>query len=165
MGDITQEELKNRLDYNPLTGVFTWLHDKPNVKKKAGDSAGCKMNKGYIHINLNGKKYLAHRLAWLYTYGVFPSGFIDHINGDRDDNGIVNLRQVTNRENCQNNITVRNGDRLVGAHWSTKMQKWKSSYHYNGKYHNLGVFNTAQEASKAYIEATQTLKEAQSANP
>ena len=91
---ITQEELKELLDYNPETGLFTW-NVYNNIKNKT--TAGT-FNDGYIQIKIKQKIYQAHRLAWLYVYGEWPKGQIDHINGIRDDNRIENLRDVTNRE-------------------------------------------------------------------
>jgi hypothetical protein len=85
---MTQDELKEILNYDSLTGNFTWLVSK-SKKIKIGDRAGCiAKSTGYRVIGINGKPYLEHRLMWLYYHGYFPSVGIDHINGDRSDNRI-----------------------------------------------------------------------------
>lgn len=87
--------LRSCLAYDPDTGVFTRLKtDNPNPAAVVGGVAGHVQPHGYRHIRVGDHRYLAHRLAWFYVYGVWPADEIDHINRDRDDNRISNLRLV-----------------------------------------------------------------------
>lgn len=101
MGNLTQARLKEILHYDPDTGIFTRRLDRgPNAPKDS--VAGTPDKNGYIVIKVDFTQYKAHRLAWLYIYGVWPNNQIDHINHIVDDNRIVNLRDVTNSENQAN---------------------------------------------------------------
>jgi len=105
---ITQQELKELLHYNPETGIFT-RKTKVNRNKVIGSIAGTTDFHGYVAIAIDGKKYKAHRLAWLYMYGKFPDNCIDHINNITTDNRIVNLRDATLSQNqCNKKINVNN---------------------------------------------------------
>jgi hypothetical protein len=96
---LTREQLKEALDYNPDTGLFTWKKlPKAAHRKKVGEIAGSHDEKGYIRIGINGTVYKSHRLAWLYVYGQWPSKIIDHVNGVNDDNRISNLRDSSELE-------------------------------------------------------------------
>ncbi|MGE1723358.1 HNH endonuclease signature motif containing protein [Enterobacter hormaechei] len=103
---ITQARLKECLDYDPLTGSFTWIKSTAYCIKPGmpADSLTCN---GYIGIKLDGKNYLAHRLAWLYMFGEFPPGHLDHINCVRTDNRIANLRPATHTKTCITRICAR----------------------------------------------------------
>lgn len=146
---ITQAELKEKVDYNPDTGLF--------VRKDKKNTVWALTNTGYLRITLKNKEYLQHRLAWLYVYGSFPKDEIDHINGIRSDNRICNLRDVSHRENLQNQTYHRNG-KLAGCRYVSKIQKWRSRIVVNGKRYEVGVFKTEEEASKAYLEASGNLE-------
>ena len=76
------KSLRSLLDYNPDTGIF-WWRMQPSRSVKAGAAAGSVSSKGYIVIRINGMKFMAHRLAWLHTHGVWPEHEIDHLNGNR----------------------------------------------------------------------------------
>lgn len=149
---LTQAKLKEVLHYDPETGDFTWVTSPANCIK-AGDKAGSKDSYGYHKIALGGKTYKAHRLAWLYTNGEFPEDAIDHINGVRDDNRLVNLRAVTTRENQQNQKKfIHNTSGTTGVHWHKGAQKWVARIFTNGKRIHLGSFEAlalAIEARKA----------------
>lgn len=101
---ITQERLKQLLDYDPDTGEFTWKLDRSGTVL-AGSVAGTVKSSGYIDIRVDGKLYKAHRLAWLYFYGYLPEYFIDHINNNRRDNKIINLRSASKLQNSHNRLT------------------------------------------------------------
>lgn len=140
------------LSYNPDTGLFTHTKNKQGGKKK-GDIAGS-YNKvlGYVVIKLKGKSYMAHRLAWLVTYGTFPKGQIDHINHNRSDNKISNLRDVSVVEN-QRNITKPsdNTSGVVGVRWNEKANRWHARIAVDGKEVYLGYhveFSDAVNARK-----------------
>jgi hypothetical protein len=153
--DWTLKYLKEILEYNEQTGIFTWKENRGSNKTK-GKIADNKNLRGYITIGINGKRYKAHRLAWLYIYGDFPKGQIDHINGVRDDNRIENLRIVTNRQNCQNYKIHREG-KLVGNSFHKNNKKWQSSIVINGKQKYLGYYETQQEAHEAYLNKLKEL--------
>jgi hypothetical protein len=149
---ITQAELKALLDYNPDTGVFTWRVDRTGGTK-AGDTAGCKHKDcGYIRVKLNEKAVYAHLLAWLYIYGKLPQQQLDHKDGCRTNNAISNLREITNRENQNNQRRHREG-KLVGAHLHKKTGRYESSISIDGKKVYLGIFQTEEEANAAYLKA------------
>lgn len=92
--------MKDRLSYDRETGGFFWR--KRSGSQCAGNKAGTVSADGYVKIKITGKMFMAHRLAWLFTYGDWPRGEIDHINGDRADNRISNLRDVSRSANQRN---------------------------------------------------------------
>ena len=140
------------LKYDENTGVFTWKLANSQVKR--GQRAGAKNNEGYINIRLRKHTYPAHRLAWCHYYGEEPTGFvIDHINGDRTDNRIKNLRKATIKENAQN-IAKQNrktGSRYKGVARRTN-GKWMAYIEEDGKRDYLGTFATEAEAAMARVE-------------
>lgn len=150
--------LRPRLAYDPLTGIFTWKQLPKNTSAvKLGSVAGSYTSQDYIMIRANKKGWLAHRLAWLFTYGDWPSKQIDHINGVRDDNRIANLRDASNLENMRNQPCHRAG-KVVGIHFNKRNQNWNASIGLgNGKRQFLGVFATATEAALAYQIALKEL--------
>lgn len=152
--DLTAELLRALLHYDPETGIFTWLLPKSS-KIKPGDRAGGKdIQSGYRSIWVVGKGRAEHRLAWLYVYGEWPKGDIDHINGISDDNRIANLRDASTSQNCQNQRKARisNSSGLLGVK-KFRPGQWQSSIGVNGKYIHLGTFNSPESAHLAYIEA------------
>ena len=148
---VALERLREVLDYNPDTGVFAWKVSLRN-RVKPGDAAGS-YNQGYRRIEIDGICYTAHRLAWFYMHGVWPK-VIDHVNGNRDDNRIDNLRSTTFLGNSQNRRADRGGtSALVGVSWDTACQKWRATIGVRGKSKHLGYFDTEQEAHSAYLKA------------
>lgn len=146
---ITQSELKSLLNYDKETGIFTWLVNRP--KRPIGSIAGTKHNAGYVHIRVNNKKYLAHRLAWLYIHGEFPE-FLDHINGIRDDNKISNLRIATKTENnCNKIMPKHNTSGFKGVSWHVKNKSWQASIAVNGIQIALGSYDDFEKACQAVI--------------
>jgi hypothetical protein len=149
---VTQEFIKSVLNYNPETGVFTWKVNK-SKRSKIGHIAGWKDN-GYIRIELNGKTYRAHRLAWLYVNGEFPSNLIDHIDGNRSNNKISNLRKATYLENSQNYKTPKtNKSGVKNVSWYKTMKKWVVTLGINGKKKTIGYFDDLELAELVAIEA------------
>lgn len=147
---LTQERLKQLLDYNPETGVFTWKVRRAGTAR-VGAVAGSLQITGYIHIQIDQHMYSAHRLAWLFMHGAFPAAglHIDHVNGERADNRAINLRVGTHRANMQNLPCHRKG-KLPGACWHKRKQKWQALAQLNGKYYSLGYHGTAEAAHEAY---------------
>lgn len=97
----SQERLHELFDYNHETGVFTWKLS-PSRCTSAGSVAGSLHHTGYLNISIKRRRYQLHRLAWKYFYGEEPPAELDHINRDRTDNRISNLRPATKAQNCQN---------------------------------------------------------------
>lgn len=146
---MTQEQLKQLLTYDATTGLFTWLV-RPCKKYPAGMVAGCRHPNGYIRIAINGRLYGAHRLAWLYVHGQFPDGVIDHINRQRHDNRLANLRAVTRAQNQQNRGVNKNSTSGVnGVCWDQRTSKWKAHIMLNGRTICLGRHSTIGEAAHA----------------
>jgi hypothetical protein len=157
MTELTKEHLKELLSYDPETGIFTNLTQR-GKRIKIGGVAGFKGN-GYVRIEIDYKTYQAHRLTWLYTYGEFPETFLDHINEIRDDNRLVNLRLATRQENHHNISTPNknNASGLRGVCWHKFSGKWRAQIMINGRVKYLGNFDTAEQASKAYVTAKREL--------
>lgn len=126
---LTQEELKQKLIYDPETGIFTWIPRPRSFRRNY--VAGGQMLNGYITIGV-GKPYLAHRLAFLYMTGQFPTNQVDHINRIRNDNRWCNLRDATSSENSFNKSVVgvyefiRKGRQ--GLWYEAKIQKYGKQY-------------------------------------
>ena len=157
--DLTSNELKSLLTYDPETGVFMWLEKRggPRSDLKAGTNNG----RGYLVIKVKGKSYRAHRLAWLYVTGEWPKNEIDHINGVRNDNRFCNLRDVTKSEN-QHNQKMRDG-RYPGVYWHVRDERWGAKVVYKGKAIHLGYYLTEKEAFEAYLIAKKAFHD--TANP
>ena len=104
-------------------------------------------------ISIDGRKHLAHRLAWLYVNGYCPPGDIDHINGDRAANRISNLRLATRSENLQNQSKAQKHNKtgLLGV--SHRRGKFRAQIRVDGKKMHIGTFPTPEEAHTAYLEA------------
>lgn len=145
---LNQAKLKELLDYSPAHGAFTWRVNRSRTAK-ANAPAGGKTDSGYIRIIVCGKSYAAHRLAWLYVHGVWPTSEIDHINRNKADNRIANLRQVTRSENCQN----KDLSKLPGITWHKATSKWQARIKINQKLIHLGVFEDINEAKNARKQA------------
>lgn len=143
---LTAERLREVLRYEPETGVFIRVDD--------GRIAGGKTGTGYRLISVFGKQYYAHRLAWLYIVGEFPSLCIDHINGDRMDNRFSNLRIAEHRQNCANaRRSSANTSGLKGVSWSKAAGKWQANVKRDGVNIYLGLFKTREAAHAAYMDA------------
>ena len=152
--EITQDYLKEHLEYRD--GHLFWI--KPTARRvKVGQQFGCYYNTGYRVGGLKGKIYLEHRLTWLYHYGVWPKGHIDHNNGIRDDNRIENLRECTRQQNMLNRKSYGKTSKYKGVCWYKPSKKWRAGYNYNGKHHYLGLYTTELEAAEAYRKATEHL--------
>ena len=143
---MNQEYLQSVLHYNESNGLFTWKINKSS-KVKFGKTAGSVTNQGYIEIWIDYRRYQAHRLAWMYIYGKFPEKLIDHINGNKSDNRLDNLRLATNKENCQNSrLSKKNTSGVKGVSWHTKTKKWRAYIKNHGKFKHLGLFDDFFEA-------------------
>jgi len=145
---LAQERLKELLHYDPDTGVFTWRVSKRGIK--AGSIAGATDKHGYSIIGADKARYKAHRLAWLYVYGGFPCGEIDHEDRDKANNKIANLRDVEAIENRRNMpIPSHNTSGIVGVCWDAARGLWAARIQVNGRSINLGRFASKKEAAAA----------------
>jgi hypothetical protein len=147
---VDAEFVRLVLDYDPLTGLFTW---KKHRRTLIGKQAGFSDRSGHWRIRLRNKAFAAHRLAWLHVHGRFPDGNIDHINGNPADNRLANLREVSHVVNMQNqrraNIDSQTG--LLGCH--PHGTKFQAQITVNGRIKHLGIFASAHEGHEAYLAA------------
>lgn len=144
---LTQAALKTLLAYEPATGRFTWRVKRFGARPGA-IAGGSRKHDGYWRISFNGHRYLAHRLAWLYVYGVWPSKQIDHINGNRCDNRIKNLRDVDQYQNCQNQKVHRDSKSAIKGVYRHQ-GRWHAEIMCEGIRARLGSYATAAEAKAA----------------
>lgn len=148
--ETTISRILELLSYNSETGRFTWIK-KPCRRIRCGDVAMNKSPTGYVRIGIDGKRYLAHRLAWLYVYGEWPSGDIDHINGDTSDNRIANLRDCTRSQNLLNQGKHKNNKSgNKGVFYDSRRNKWVAKSQINRRQAYLGSFESKAAASLAY---------------
>lgn len=146
---ITASRLRSVLQYDPENGLFLWLVDRPRAR--AGFPAGTiNAKSGYHRIKLDGRLYQSHRLAWLYVHSAWPLQ-LDHINGDKSDFRIANLRPCTQSTNYMNrrrnlNKELPKGVRKRGNRYQARIQV-------NGKSKWLGTYPTENEAQAAYMTA------------
>lgn len=144
--------LKELLNYNPDTGNFNWLCSRSGVHASKS-FAGGKTAGGYLKICINGDSFCIHRLAWFYVYGYWPDQ-IDHINGIRDDNRIVNLRDVSSGDNGKNSsIPSHNTSGVLGVCWHKHTGRWRAQIQVEGKVIHLGCFDYFNDAVISRQEA------------
>lgn len=177
MADLTQARAKAYFNYDPDTGLMSYL-ERPERefatnmtyarhKRRVGKVSGCRNIDGYIKIHIDGVYYYAHRIAWLIMTGElvnYPDFEIDHINGDRSDNRWCNLRKVTKSENQRNSSQrLNNTSGVHGVNWKPKYNstpgdgRWVARI-WNGPRHvYLGSFKTLHEASIARKAAERVL--------
>jgi hypothetical protein len=153
---LTQERLKELLHYHPALGIFTWLV-RAGSRASVGKIAGSLDNKGYVRINLSGIRYRAHRLAWLYMTGEWPTDQIDHINGVRNDNYWDNLREATNSTNMQNQRRAMRHNKTGFLGVTPYRRHFKAKIKLNGKTRVLGTFDRPELAYAAYLKAKREL--------
>lgn len=146
---LTAERLHQLLAYDPETGVFTWLVAK-NRRIKIGAVAGHLRDGAYRQIKIDGRRYEAHRLAFLYMTGAWPKGQVNHINSDKVDNRFVNLREATRPQNKANR---RSAGGFKGVYWHKRDRRWQVLITVAGTRRHLGYFDTAEAAHAAYCAA------------
>lgn len=159
---ITPERVRELLHYDPEEGVLRWRAEqrtgngKNLVNAAAGDIAGGFMGNGYWYISLDGCRYLASRLAWLYMTGEWPPSEIDHRDGDEGNNRWLNLRASTRSQNGAN--TRRRSDNtsgFKGVTYDKSRKKWQSKIRVNGRDFFLGRFDDPELAHAAYVVAAE----------
>ena len=148
----TEQMIKDCLRYDPEEGLLFWIK-KINKNTPIGVEAGSTSGKRYRHLKVQGVNLLAHRVCWFLYFNSWPSGVLDHINGDTFDNRIVNLRDVNLNQNSQNRRTISCSKyKGVQAENSNK-NPWKARIRVDGQLKHLGMFKTAEQAAKAYDAA------------
>src|SRR6266498_5665389 len=151
---LTQSELLRIIEYDINTGIFYWKIK--NGHAQPGKIAGTQKD-GYWKIRIAGFAYYAHRLAWLYVYGDWPVDQIDHINRDKLDNKIRNLRPCSRSQNKANSSVSKNNIcRIKGVRWARANRKWSAQIRNGGKTYNLGYFDDKNSAARAYIKAAKS---------
>lgn len=146
--ELTQERLRQLVRYDPETGVLTRLQaggKRATRPDKVGMPAGSVGGNGYVYVSVGGKRYSAHRLAWLYVFGRWPAQ-VDHINRDRADNRLANLREATTKENNRNTAAR-------GYWWHKRARKWRAGITVDGRNVHLGYFADEADARAAYVKA------------
>lgn len=151
--DLTVERVRELLDYDVETGVFR-RKVATSPSHKVGEVVGSRHRTGYLYAMLDRTSYAVHRLAWFYVHGEWPKGHIDHLNGDKSDNRLCNLRDVDRQTNMQNERRARVTNKssgLLGV--SAEGGKFRALIRVNGVLRHLGTFGDAQAAHEAYIAA------------
>ena len=150
---LTVERLRELLHYDPKTGVFTW-RVRRGSRAPLGGIAGSINADGYRLIGLEGIRYLAHRLAWLYMTGVFPPN-VDHRNRRNDDNRWSNLRAATKAQNSWNRpMQANNKSGFKGVSYSKSNRGWVAQIMANRRKIHLGTFATPLVAATVYERAS-----------
>ncbi len=148
--DLTQEYIKSLFDYNPNTGIFTNKIRRGKAGRKGAITGNLKSN-SYTNITIKRTTYLAHRIAWLYMTGGWPTKDIDHINGIKTDNRWENLREVTKKQNQMNRkVNKKSKSGYKGVRWMKGTKKWQAMT-------ILGLYNSKEEAALEYNKAVQKL--------
>jgi hypothetical protein len=155
MRDLTVDLLNHLFEYDKETGNLIWKRQQSN-RIVAGDIAGS-LCRGYVYVGINGKKHRAHRIIFLMHKGYLPKT-IDHINGDRADNRIENLRAVTANQNQHNRkINSNNTSGYKGVCWDKARNKWKSQVRLEGKLINIGHYDNVEEAAEVVRKTREEL--------
>jgi len=154
---ISRDRLKEAFDYDPITGIFRWKN-VTNTRIVPGDIAGSVYPNGYIYLQVDGGRYEAHRLVFLYEDGYMPEGQVDHINRKRWDNRRCNLRDAS-LQGQQRNCGMRrdNMSGVKGVSWFNPTRKWIAYIGLNGKNKHLGYHETLLDAAYARYAAEQCL--------
>lgn len=149
---LTADRLRELLNYDPETGVFTWRVRRSPTCLKGSVAGAINQVSGYRQIGFDGQDYTAHRLAWLYTKREWPLGEIDHKNRVRDDNRIDNLRDATHSNNSANRLKQSNNTSgLKGVSYHKAAKRWRATI----RKEHLGLFDTREAAHAAYCHAAQ----------
>ena len=151
--DLSQSRLKEVINYDPITGIFTWIRSNCNRAKK-GNIAGFVDHLGYSNIGIDKKVYRSNRLAFLYMEGYFPEYYVDHINRDKLDNKWNNLRHASAACNTINSKkSKRNTSGVVGVGWHKYDKVWESKIGINYKTIHLGTHKDFTDAVRARWKA------------
>jgi hypothetical protein len=146
--NLTQERLQELFNYNSDTGIVTTKLVRPGSNSFIGKPVGTVTPNRYLCVRVDNRNYQLHTLIWLLTHGKFPNEDIDHIDGNRRNNILSNLRAVSRQDNLKNIAKHRdNTSGILGVSWDKTRNKWKASIYANGKQILLGRYTSKEEAS------------------
>jgi hypothetical protein len=154
--EITHEKLLAELFYDLNTGIF--VRKKSCKGRKTGEKVGHLRNDGYLVTTFHGKFFYLHRLAWFYVYGQYPENLIDHIDRNKSNNKINNLRKVNYLQNSQNLNRHKDNQSGYKGVWKHSNTKWRSGICVDGKMKYLGTFDDVEKAHIAYQKASKELQ-------
>lgn len=166
---LPAEAMRELLHYEPETGKLFWLARPESAfssaraqlswnARWAGKEAFTATNYGYPVGNINARTYQGHRVIWAIVHGVWPEHDLDHINGDRADNRLANLREATRSENlCNRDMSPQNTSGHKGVYFHEKTQKWRAHIKKDGKFRFLGCFPVLDDAIAARALAADKL--------
>ncbi len=153
---LTQARVKDLFDYDNLTGDLLWKQYMGN--RKIGSPAGFISGHGHLQTAINGRSYLNHRLIWLWVHGYFPENDIDHVNRDKLDNRLENLREISHQCNVRNSGNPKNNTSgIKGVCWANGRKKWVAFLTLNGKQISLGTYSDFDNAVCARLAGEQVL--------
>lgn len=145
---FTAEQARAVISYDADTGLFTRINSPKQVV-----TAGWRDYKGYLKVEVLGKRVFCHRLAWLLTHGHWPDGEVDHVNGSKDDNRMQNLRVCTHQQNNHNQrARITNSSGVKNVSWHRKAGKWHVQVCLNYQIHHGGLFADISDAARAAVE-------------
>jgi hypothetical protein len=147
--NLTAERVRQVVSYDKETGLFTRLES--NNQNKPGGIAGTTNKNGYVLICIDGKKVMAHRLAWLCVTGIWPKDRIDHVDLNRSNNRWENLREASDSDNKANSV-MKNSIGVKGVEFHVS-GKYRARIFIGGKSRHLGLFDTPKQAHAAYCAA------------
>lgn len=157
---ITADNIRSVLRYDPDTGLFAWV--KPGGRRSPWRVGSRDRHSGRLSTVISGRRYLLHRLAFLYMIGRWPVQLVDHRNCDPGDNRWSNLREATREQNVHNRkILARNTSGYIGVYYDAHTRakaKWVSVFRSNRATHRVGNFHTAEMAARAYDSAILKLR-------
>lgn len=146
------QKFSNWFSYDPETGDLRW--NKTRGSAKAGHLVNCVNSEGYLVVALDGKQYRSHRIGWLLHYGEWPVSDLDHIDLDKTNNRIANLRECNDAQNQWNTKREAGKSRYKGVDWHTKTGRWRARIRIgSGQRIELGYFATEELAADAYAAA------------
>lgn len=154
---LSAVQVRELLAYDPETGLLTWKVEGRGTSQ--GRVAGSMRNNGYFRVGIRRKAYSIHRIAWLIYYGEWPKDQVDHIDGDRTNNRISNLRPASATVNSQNRVRAQANNRLGVMGVRLYRGKYQACLRLSGKYVYLGRYCTIEEARDAYLKAKRELHE------
>lgn len=150
---LTREQLFKTLLYRPIQGDFIWLNPSKYHSKLHGTIAGSLDAKGYVRVKIDGKPYLAHRLAWFYMTGAWPKKQLDHRNKVKNDNSWLNLREADDSDqNGNKDLRINNTSGFRGVYYMKRRNVWIAQL-CTKPYKYLGSYQTKEEAAEKYKEA------------
>lgn len=155
---LTAERVRELLDYNPLTGALTWRERMGGTANK-GSIAGSNRKDGYLQTRVDVNRYLNHRIIWLWVTGSWPVNHIDHINGIRNDNRLINLRDVIRKNNNENlhSPYKNNSTGFLGVSKSPSCSTYRARIRHNKQLIEIGNFRNPEDAHNAYIAVKRRL--------